>query len=555
MTRIVRDGFPVKTLAGMAVAGLLLVACNGDNPGNPGPVNVAQCSGAACGPSGGPTSPPSNVQLCPTSLDYSTTYTGGTGSGEYIKVKFNSTASPKTYQMTFVESEVPTSAGQVNNTRAGLTINGTYTTPDVYTPTGSTGTPLALPSAEQNRCAIVLLNGTTADGTYSITINPADPPLLFVGMGIMGGSSPGATISYPGINLGLSKLGVVPPRTFDSFPFIAFSQTVTDFTKVAGTYNELGFRVTPEGSVVQTAPSTTPGGAPQNAQLGWQPDAIQASETFKADGTCVPDTSQYSCSSTGAPWTLRTNADGSADTVFRSGIPPGAATQVYPVIGGGVTPANVLGTNNAHGIMIVGNVGGTITPVIIRVGEGFVSPTLIGSVLDDQIGISLLAPATKLAASDLSGGYVGANSVSACGVVTYGGQSSTAEPGINGVSYFPSEGACIDGSASTNAGVNSTAALFQSPTGGLLNPFSATTSSNFTMDFTQTQPGLVKVTATTPLMSGNTAIYKAGDTGAIIKVGQVYALLMNGVNQQFTTQSPSNVSAVNPFLTVGAFVQ
>ncbi|PCE24060.1 hypothetical protein BWP39_30725 [Paraburkholderia acidicola] len=554
MTRIVRDGFPVKTLAGIATAALLLVACNGDNPGNPGPVNVAQCSGAACGPSGGPTSPPLNVKLCPDSLDYSTTYTGGTGSGEYVKVKFNSTASPKTYQMTFVESEVPTSAGQVNNTRAGLTINGTYTTPDLYTPTGSTGTPLSLPSAEQNRCAIVLLDGKTADGTYAITINPQDPPILFVGMGIMGGSSPGATISYPGVNLGLTKLGVVPSRTFDSYPFIAFSQTVTDFSKVAGTYNELGFRVTPEGSIAQTAPSTTPGGPPQAGPLGWQPDAIQASETFQADGSCVPDTSQYSCKSTGAPWKLRTNADGSPDNVFTSGIPAGST--VYPVIGTAVQPLSILGTNTAHGVMIVGNVGGTLVPVIIRVGLGFVSPTLIGSVLDDQIGISLLAPATKLAQSDLSGGYVGANSVSACGVVTYGGQSTQAltSPSGNG-SFYPSEGACLDGSASTNAGVNSTAALFQSPTGGLLNPFSATTSSNFTMDFTQTQPGLVKVTATSPLMSGNTAIYKAGDTGAIIKVGQVYALLMNGVNQQFTTQSPSNVSAVNPFLTVGAFVQ
>ncbi|QDQ82097.1 DUF2957 domain-containing protein [Paraburkholderia megapolitana] len=539
----------------MAVAGLLLVACNGDNPGNPGPVNVAQCSGAACGPSGGPTSPPSNVQLCPTSLDYSTTYTGGSGSGEYIKVKFNSTANPKTYQMTFVESEVPTSAGQVNNTRAGLTINGTYTTPNLYTPPGGTGTPFALPSAEQNRCAIVLQNGATADGTYKVTINPQDPPILFVGMGIMGGSIPGATIQFAGATPfpGLT-LGVVPSRTFDSYPFIGFSQTVTDFSQVAGTYNELGFRITPEGTPYQTAPSATPGGAPTQGQLGWQPDAIQASETFKADGTCVADTSKYSCSSTGSPWTLRTNADGSADNVFRSG--PVTGSQVYPAIGVGVSPIALFAPDTAHGVMIVGNVGGTLVPVIIRVGQGYVNPTspLLGSVLDDQIGISLLAPATTLTQSDLSGGYVGANSVSACGLVTYGGQSSTAA-GVGGQTIYASAGACLDASASTNASVNSTAALFQPPTGGLLNPFAATTSSNFTMDFTQTQPGLVKVTATTPLMSGNTAIYKAGDTGAIIKVGQVYALLMNGVNQQFTTQSPSNVSAVNPFLTVGAFVQ
>jgi hypothetical protein len=60
--------------------------------------------------------------LCPSSLDYSTTYTGGAGSGEYLKVRFDTTR--KTYQMQFIASSVPTSAGQVNTTREGLTING-----------------------------------------------------------------------------------------------------------------------------------------------------------------------------------------------------------------------------------------------------------------------------------------------------------------------------------------------------------------------------------------------------------------------------------------------
>ena len=42
--------------------------------------------------------------------------------------------------------------------------------------------------------------------------------------------------------------------------------------------------------------------------------------------------------------------------------------------------------------------------------------------------------------------------------------------------------------------------------------------------------------------SGNVALFKAGDKGVAVRVGNVYAMLMN--NNKF-----------NPFFTVGAFVQ
>ncbi|MGH8779899.1 DUF2957 domain-containing protein [Paraburkholderia sp.] len=557
MARIVRDGFAVANLVGIAAVAVLVVACSGGNPGSPGPVNVSQCSGSTCGPSGQPPSAPSTLKLCPDALDYTTTFTGGSGSGEYIKAKFNSAT--KQYQMTFVESMVPTSAGQVNNTRQGITITGSYTTPDLYQVTnasGGTSTPLVLPSAEQNRCAIVLKDGASADGSYKITVNPQDPPLLFVGQGIMGGSIPGATIQFAGVQLAPGLfIGVVPGRVFDSYPFIGFSETVTDFSQIAGTYNELGFRVTPEGTQYQTIPNETPAQLAAG-NIGWQPDAIQASETFAADGSCVPDTSKYSCGSTGAPWKLRTNADGSADNVFTSGIASGAT---YPVVGIGVQPLS-FGGDTAHGVMIVGKVNGTLVPVIVRVGDGHADPSnLFASILDDQIGISLLAPATTIAQSALSGGYIGANSTSACGIVEYAGQSPqgrlVTNPDGTSSTIYPSAGACIDGSASFNAGVNSTATLFQNPNGSLLTPFTATVTSSFTLDYTQTQPGVVKVTATKDLLSGTTPIFQTGDTGVIVKVGPVFALLMNGFNQQFTTNSPANVSKVNPFLTIGAFVQ
>jgi hypothetical protein len=102
-------------------------------------------------------------------------------------VKFDTTR--LTYQMQFLESSVPTSAGQVNDTRAGLTISGAF-----HHPTN-------LPTAEQNRCAFVLDSGATSDGAYSVTINRADPPMLFVGNGVVGGGIPGATIAFPGIEL------------------------------------------------------------------------------------------------------------------------------------------------------------------------------------------------------------------------------------------------------------------------------------------------------------------------------------------------------------------
>jgi hypothetical protein len=205
--------------------------------------------------------------------------------------------------------------------------------------------------------------------------------------------------------------------------------------------------------------------------------------------------------------------------------------------------------------MIVGNVNGQLVPVIIRVG--YASTTAgnpFASVLDDQLGISLLAPASQLTSGSLSGGYIGANSASACGAVTYGGavQGSVV---INGqyTTAYASAGACIDGSASSAPGVNYTSTLFQGSVGKLIDPFTTVDSGDFNFDYTQSKPGLVNVTAARPLMSGNTQIYKAGDTGVMVQVGPVYGLLMNGVNTPSAT--PTQAGIVNPYLSIGAFVQ
>jgi hypothetical protein len=522
------------TLSALTLS-LLLAACGGgkSNDVTPAVAAAAPCVSNTCSGTGVTTQRNDAAQLCPSALDYGTTFTGGSGSGEYIKLKFDTAT--KQYQLTFVESEVPTSAGEVNETRAGLTIIGSYENANRYSITdahGHASTPLALPSAEQNRCAFVVKSGATADGRYSVTVNPEDPPMFFVGNGIVGGGIPGAAIEFGGIQVVRGfNIGKVPRKTFDYYPFVAFSNTVTDFAKVAGDYNELGIHLTPEGGNFQTTADN-----PAGVALGWQPDGVQAAETFHADGSCVADDASdaAACSTTGTHWTLRTNADGSPDNVFTSGkvagVPPSGP--IYPAVGNG-TLQEALAPNFAHGIMIVGNLDGQPVPVIIRVGYAHAGTDLASSALDDQIGISLLAPASRVQPSAFSGAFIGANSASVCGIVS---AFAPTAPGVY-------EGACLDDTATANVGVNYTSTIFQSPSAAFFNPFSSTAATNFTFDYTQTQPGLVRLTAENDFVAGHAAVFKRGDTGSLIKVGPVFALLMNG------TGLP------NPFFTIGAFVQ
>ena len=502
---------------------------------DPGSSDVAQCSGSSCPPSGANTTPSTPTSLCPAALDYTTTYTGGSGSGEYIKVKFDT--SKNTYQMQFLESSVPTSAGQVNTTRKGLIIDGTFVHP------------ANLPTREQNRCAFVLQSGKTADNSYAITVNPQDPPMLFVGQGIVGGGIPGATIQFAGIQpIPGVVIGAVPSRTFDFYPFLGFSETVTDFSQVAGRYNQVGVHVTPTGSGNQTS-------APQ----GWQPDAVNWTQTLKADGSCTAEGIDYSCHTTGTPWTLRQNTDGSQDNVFVSN--PTSSNVPYPYVGQ-VSPLVLLAPSQAKGILIAGKLNGQVVPVVIRVGYSHSDPTnLLASVADDQIGISILSPATAIPANALKGGFVGATSGSACGVVTNNGPSGAPASGnglnatvdnpelsgsFSGGFFHANAGNCSDGTAVSTLAANYTSTLFQNGTAAFINPLTSRVTAQFGLDYTQSAPGKLIVTAQNDFnaqgASGNVALFKAGDTGVAVKVGNVYAMLMN--NNKY-----------NPFFTVGAFVQ
>ncbi|WP_175779245.1 DUF2957 domain-containing protein [Burkholderia anthina] len=528
-----------KAVLSCAVLALPFVAgCGGGD--DPGPINAPQCSGSACGSSGAETTPPVVTKLCPDSLDYTTTYTGGSGSGEYVKVKFDTTK--LTYQMQFIESSVPTSAGQVNDTRAGLTISGAF-----HHPTN-------LPTAEQNRCAFVLDSGATSDGKYAVAIKRTDPPMLFVGNGVVGGGIPGATIAFKGLELvpGLF-LGVVPSRTFDFYPFIGFTDTETDFTKVAGNYNEVGIHLSPLGGNAQGA----------TGAIGWEPDVVNWNQTFNADGSCtITQGSDYSCQTTGAPWTLRKNADGSADNVFVSNaVPNQFGTAVYPIAGQG--EALVIAPSQAKGIMIVGKLNGVRVPVVIRVGYTHVDASnLLATVADAEVGISMLSSTTAIAANSLKGGYIGATSASACGIVTSGGSGyaiavagpsfdpKVPHPDLPGTfangNFMPDAGTCNDGTAVSTMAANYTSTLFQGATAAFIDPQTSSVSSQFALDYTQATPGKIQVTATQDFNAkgpdGNVAIFSKGDTGWLVTAGNVYAMVVNN-------------SKVNPFFTVGAFVQ
>lgn len=513
-----------------AAVSLLLAACGNGVPDAPAAVAVPACPAGGCDNSALVTQLPSvTSSLCPASLGPDTVFTGGSGSGEYIKLSFDSQA--KHYSLTFVESPVPRASGEVNETRAGLTIRGSYETADRYraASTGNAPAPsFVLPTAEQNRCAFVLKDGRTDDGRYAVSIDPRDPPIVFVGNGIAGGTIPGATIQFDGIPLAPGILvGTVPRKTFDYYPFISFSKTVTDFSRVAGDYHELGIRFTPEGGSFQTSPEV-----PTGSPLGWQVDAVQVSETFRADGSCSegPADSPAACKTTGMNWRLRMLPDGSPDNVFISDAPP-LSGSVYPAVGEGLMQA-ALTRNDAHGIMIVGEVDGALVPIMVRVGYAHAGASFMESTLDDQVGISMLAPARRIEPTARSSAYIGATSASACGFVSAYAPTTTAF-----------EGACLDEASTRHANVNYVSTVFEGANAALFDPFAARASANFTLDYTQQAPGLVRVTAQNPLLSGNTAIFKRGDTGLLIQSGSVFALLMNGSGRP------------NPFFTIGAFVQ
>lgn len=500
---------------GAAVLLLALGGCGSDDP----PLQ-STTTPPATNPAP-PATTPTPTALCPATLDYTTTYTGGSAGGDYIKVSFDTTA--QRYRMTFVASAVPTSAGQINSTRTGLTIEGKFTHP------------ASLPTAEQNRCAFVLQDGQTSDGSYAVTINPANPPVLFSGFGTVTGGVPGASIQYDGVAL-LGNLGAVPARTFDSFPFIGFAETEVDLSQVAGRYHVVGMYMTPQGSYYQMV-----------QQQGWEPYPANWTETLNANGSCSAEGTGYSCATTGTPWSRRQNTDGSQDNVFVSHS-TSASGPYAPV--GNTQPIVLLSPSQAQGIMIVGKVGTQRIPVMVRVGYSYVPPdisNLLDTVVDSQVGLALLAPATALQANAFDGKFLGVTSAAICGKVAYSGGSNASavssgvfnasvdHPDLPGhyVSTFfsPDPGNCLDGTSTSSPAAIYVASLFHGADGTQAGATDASATPSLALDYAQTVPGKVGIRAlnafNTHGTSGDVALFNAGDAGVMVRNGPIYALIMN----------------------------
>ncbi|WP_186162030.1 DUF2957 domain-containing protein, partial [Burkholderia gladioli] len=157
---------------------------------------------------------------------------------------------------------------------------------------------------------------------------------------------------------------------------------------------------------------------------------------------------------------------------------------VYPFAGQG-SAIVIVAPSHAKGIMIVGKLNGVLVPVVIRVGYTHIDPSnLLASVADAEVGISMLSRTTAVAAHSLKGGFIGATSASACGIVAPSTATfaiATAGPSFNnniphpdlpgtfdGTFFLAQAGSCNDGTAVSTIAANYTATLFQGATAAFI---------------------------------------------------------------------------------------
>ncbi|WP_322039339.1 DUF2957 domain-containing protein [Burkholderia diffusa] len=325
----------------MAAASLapVLVACGGDGDPPPAPV----------------------VRLCPQTIDYNTVFIGGSGSGELVKVQLDTTK--MTYRMTYLASPVPTTTGTVQPTRDTAPANVVD---------GTLADETGLPTMKLNQCTFRMQNAS---------LDPSRPARLFLGEGVLGGAIPGATIQFDGV-IGVGK---IPKTTFPYYPFISFSSLETDLTKIAGTYNQLGYHQVPS----------------QN----FQPVALDQQVTINADGSYV-ETDNFgkknggqplvSSATVNQPFTLRPDAPAFQSLNYQPQIPPTLAA---------LDPAKA-----GKGMLIVGKLRNQLVPVFIRTGAANADLTQGPPSADDESGISFLSPQTAIAQGSQNGEYTGVDS-------------------------------------------------------------------------------------------------------------------------------------------------
>ncbi|AFQ49731.1 DUF2957 domain-containing protein [Burkholderia cepacia] len=315
---------------------------------------------AACGGDGDP--PPAPVvRLCPQAIDYNTVFIGGSGSGELVKVQLDTTK--MTYRMTYLASPVPTTTGTVQPTRDTAPANVVD---------GTLADETGLPTVKLNQCTFRMQNAS---------LDPNRPARLFLGEGVLGGAIPGATIQFDGV----IGVGRIPKTTFPYYPFISFSSLETDLTKIAGSYNQLGYH---------QVPSQT-----------FQPVALDQQVTINADGSYV-ETDNFgkknggqplaSSATVNQPFTLRPDAPAFQSLNYQPQIPPTLAA---------LDPAKA-----GKGILIVGKLRNQLVPVFIRTGAANADLTQGPPSADDESGISFLSPRAAVAAGSQNGEYTGVDS-------------------------------------------------------------------------------------------------------------------------------------------------
>jgi hypothetical protein len=324
-------------------------------------VSLAALGLCACGGSSGGHPPaPVATRLCPQAVDYRTVFTGGAGSGELVQVQLDTAA--MTYRITYLASPVPVATGAVSPTRASAPNNVV---------TGTLTQETLLPAAKLNQCAFRLNDAS---------LDPTRPARVFLGEGVLGGTIPGARISFAGV----AGVGVVPDTTFPYYPFIAFAQTSTNLAEIAGDYSMLGYHKVPS----------------QN----FAPVAVDASFTIKPDGSFVEcdRSGQYAgqCRQSGTSFVARSDS-------------PTFETERFS---GQSVPTQAVNGPQAKGVLIVGKLRGQLVPILIRVGAAdpsVASPP--GSppktpLADDESGIAMLAPQTSVALAAQNGEYIGVDS-------------------------------------------------------------------------------------------------------------------------------------------------
>ncbi|KVL19818.1 DUF2957 domain-containing protein [Burkholderia sp. MSMB1826] len=315
---------------------------------------------AACGGDGDPPPAPA-VRLCPQTIDYNTVFIGGSGSGELVKVQLDTTK--MTYRMTYLASPVPTATGTVQPTRDTAPANVVD---------GTLADETGLPTVKLNQCTFRMQNAS---------LDPSRPARLFLGEGVLGGAIPGATIQFDGV-IGVGK---IPKTTFPYYPFISFSSLETDLTKIAGTYNQLGYHQVPS----------------QN----FQPVALDQKVTIDADGSYT-ETDNFgkknggqplaSSATVNQPFTLRPDAPAFQSLNYQPQIPPTLAA---------LNPAKA-----GKGILIVGKLRNQLVPIFIRTGAANADLTQGPPSADDESGISFLSPQTAIVQGSQDGEYTGVDS-------------------------------------------------------------------------------------------------------------------------------------------------